>query len=449
MSANQPSTRLLIISLDGVPYSFLRAQLAAGRLPNVARLAREGDLRPAVSVQPPASSVAWTSFVTARNPGKHDVFGFIDRRPGTYELYIPTASDVKAQTIWEWLSRHDRRLACINVPVTYPPKPVKGVLVGDFLAPQLEGATYPPELAPRLAALGYKLDVDPWLAHHDMDRFLAELHAVLAGRQRAALALLREGPWDVFMLHIMETDRLNHFLWRHFEEGQEPYASQFLELYQAVDAVVGEVVEAAGPPPTVLMLSDHGFCAARQAVFVNSWLAEQGWLELECGGQRPQLSHLTAGTRAYALDPARFYLHVRGREPRGTLAPGQEYEQVREELAAALLAWRDPATGAPIIKRVYRREELYRGLYFDHAPDLVAEPHEGYDLRARLGVERIFDPDTPQVGMHTYHDAFWLVWGAQLTDQAMPSVMDGGATVLALLGVSLARDMDGQPRAAL
>lgn len=437
-------TDVLVIGLDGVPYTFLKSQIEAGNLPTLARLASEGELRSALSIQPPVSCAAWASFATARNPAKHDIFGFIDRRPGTYEVYIPNADDIKTQTIWEWLSRHGRRVASINVPVSYPPKPVNGIVVGCFLAPKLEGATYPPALAHRLAASGYKLDADPWLAHQDKNKFFEEVVAVLDARKRIAVELLREEHWDVFQLHIMETDRINHFFWRLWEEGSAPYAERFVEFYRAVDEAVAEVIDAAGDHAAVLLLSDHGFCSAKKAVFLNTWLLEQGWLKLQPSAERPQLANIADGTRAYALDPSRLYVNLRDREPGGTVQMGAEYEQVRLELAEALLAWRDPDDGSPIIRTVYRREELYKGVYFDHAPDLVADPHDGYDLRGRFGVPHVFDPDTPQVGMHTFDNAFWLLYRAQFTSDETPTIVDGGATVLGLAGVDLPRDADGR-----
>lgn len=447
LGGSKPRARVLVVGLDGVPHSFLRAQIDAGKLPTLARLAAEGDLRPAVSVQPPVSCAAWTSFVTSRNPAKHDIFGFLDRKQGTYDVYIPNASDVKVQNLWEWLSRGEGRVASINVPVSYPPKAVNGIVVGCFLAPQLEGATYPPDLAARLSALGYKLDADPWLAHEDRAKFLDEVLAVLDARKRAGVELLSEGGWDVFQLHVMETDRVNHFFWRDWEDGRAPFAERLVEFYQAVDEAVGALVEAAGEGAVVLLLSDHGFCSARKAVFINTWLQEQGWLVLDCGGDRAKLADLTSASRAYALDPARLYINVRGREARGSVAMGEEYEATRGELTEALLSLRDPEDDSAVIKRVYRREDLYRGVYFDHAPDLVAEAHDGYDLRGRLGVPMVFDADTPQVGMHTYDNAFWLLWGAEFVDDSTPSVMDGAATILELLGVEAPRDFDGVPRA--
>jgi predicted AlkP superfamily phosphohydrolase/phosphomutase len=450
MPTDAPSRpRIVVIGLDGVPCSFLRAQFEAGRLPNLARLAAEGEMRPAVSVQPPVSSAAWVSFATSRNPARHDIFGFIDRRPGTYDVYIPDASHIRAQGIWELLGKQDRRVCAINVPGTYPPHPVNGIIVGDFLAPELKGATYPPNLADRLATLGYKIDVDPWIAHKDLDAFVTEAREVLRARTIAALELLGQEPWDLFMGHLMETDRINHFLWRQFEQGDPKWAPLFLDFYAAVDEAVGKIAAAAGGDAVLFILSDHGFGASKKAVFLNTWLEQIGWLAFDGRRDQPRLTDISADSRAYCLDPSRFYINLRSREPGGRVERGDDYEHTRDALTAALLALRDPEDGSPVIRQVFRREDIYRGVYFDHAPDLVADPHDGYDLRGRLGVPKVFDKDVPQTGTHRFDDAFWLLRGARFLKDETPAITDGGATILKLLGLPLARDMDGVPRAKL
>ncbi|MCX7598638.1 MAG: alkaline phosphatase family protein, partial [Armatimonadetes bacterium] len=295
---------------------------------------------------------------------------------------------------------------------------------------------------------GYVLDADPLLAHEDLDSFIDEVFRVFQARVRVASQLLRSEPWDAFMVHIMETDRINHFLWRHFEQGHPTYRGRFLDFYRAVDRAVGQIADTAGDDAALLVLSDHGFSTARAAVFLNTWLAQAGWLRLETQqAARPSLADLSPDSRAYCLDPSRFYLRVAGREPGGFIQLGPDYEEVRDELGEALLSIRDPDGGTPVVRAVYLREELYRGVCFDMAPDLVAEAHDGYDLRGRLGMAHTFDPNQPQTGMHQFRDAFWLLRGAKFADDTTPSITDGGATVLALLNADLPRDADGVPRA--
>lgn len=80
-----------------------------------------------------------------------------------------------------------------------------------------------------------------------------------------------------------------------------------------------------------------------------------------------------ARTRAYALvgNLGGFYVNLKGREPHGIVNEGEEYEQVREELLAALERWVDPDDGRGVVESAYRREALYEGPYLDRIPDVV------------------------------------------------------------------------------
>ena len=100
-----------------------------------------------------------------------------------------------------------------------------------------------------------------------------------------------------------------------------------------------------------------------------------------------------------------MYLNLVGREPRGCVAQA-DYERVREELAAEITEMRDPNSGAPMIEKVLRREEVYDGPYLEEAADLILVPYRGYDLKARLHSESLVSKDA-LVGMHTFDDAFF------------------------------------------
>ena len=107
----------MVIGLDGTPYSLMTRLVNEGRMPNFARILAQGSMCPMASVHPTVSSVAWATFMTGVNPGKHGIFGFVDRRPGSYKTYIPTARNLRSETLWEILSRQGKRVVVINVPV--------------------------------------------------------------------------------------------------------------------------------------------------------------------------------------------------------------------------------------------------------------------------------------------------------------------------------------------
>src|SRR5512145_1177400 len=130
---NKKSGRVFVVSIDGVPYDFMKAHIEKGHFPNFKKLAESGSFRRMNSVQPCISSVAWSSYMTGKNPAKHNIFGFVDKKPGSYDIFVPTSVNMKSDTIWEIMSRAGKRVFVMNVPVTYPPRQVNGIMVGCFL----------------------------------------------------------------------------------------------------------------------------------------------------------------------------------------------------------------------------------------------------------------------------------------------------------------------------
>src|SRR5436190_21333015 len=89
--------RVFVLGIDGVPHSLLTTLSASGKLPYLSKLFAAGTLRPMLSVLPPISSVAWASFMTGTNPGRHNIYGFIDRVPSEWETYIPSSQNMRAE----------------------------------------------------------------------------------------------------------------------------------------------------------------------------------------------------------------------------------------------------------------------------------------------------------------------------------------------------------------
>jgi predicted AlkP superfamily phosphohydrolase/phosphomutase len=435
------SPRVVVIGLDGTPYTFMQHLLREGLAPNFARLLEEGDFARIHSVYPTVSSVAWSTYMTGVNPARHGVFGFVDRKVGTYEMTIPTARSLRAPTLWDIVGQAGKRLIVMNVPVTYPPHPINGLLVGCFLSPSLSKATYPPELLGRLERLGYRLDADPWKARRSKEAALQEVTDVLERRVRAMFDFLDNDPWDFFQCHIMETDRLHHFLWQEMEEGHAAYAPPFFAFYRRVDEMLGQLRSRLDDNTTLVVLSDHGFCTLKKEVYINTWLQERGWLHLE--GAEPKLVDITADSVAYSLDPGRVFLNVAGREPRGCVQPGAPYEALREQIAAAALELRDPDDGTPIVAQVLRREEIYHGPLIEQAADLILVPTVGYDLKGALGKDTLTFKGTELVGTHTYDDAMLYIQGQRIVPGSW-GIVDVMPTVLQLMDVPIPEGLDGQ-----
>ena len=432
--------KVVVFGPDGTPLSLIKRLIDKGELPNFARIFGDGSVRPMTSAIPAVSSVAWSSFMTGKNPGKHGIFGFVDRVPDSYDTYIPNSRAMRSETLWEVLSRHGRRVVVMNVPVTYPPREVNGILVAGFLSPRLEKATYPAPIGEQLKSMGYRLDVDPWQARKDKDKFLEDLYYTLDKREEAMVHFMETEDCDFLMLQIMETDRLHHFLWEEMEAGDEKYAPAFLKLYQQMDGLLGRLYDRLADDTTLIVMSDHGFTTMKKEVYVNRWLQDNGWLSFTKNPPE-SLMDIHPDSKVYSLDPGRLFINLRGREPQGSVEPGQEYEALRKEIADSLSDLSDPVSGEPLIERVYRREEIYSGECYPQAPDLVAMPHRGYDLKGSVKKDVLTEKGVIN-GTHTYDDAMLYVQGHDV-EKPEVAIVDVMPTILHLMGVSIPDDVDG------
>ena len=116
--------------------------------------------------------------------------------------------------------------------------------------------------------------------------------------------------------------------------------------------------------------------------------------------------------------PGRIYLNLQGREERGNVKTS-DYFNVRNSIKEKLLNLRHPDSDELIIKKVMFREEIYCGDYVKTAPDIIAHPNNGYDLKASLDGEQIFTR-SPLTGMHTYEDA--MIAGIGIDVSAVNSI---------------------------
>ena len=152
--------RVFILGLDGTPYGLMQDLFSRGILKNLSEIAQKGCFQQMSTTIPDVSSVAWTSFMTGVNPGRHGIFGFMDVKPGTYSTFFPNTTHVRSPSIWQLIAKEEKKSVIVNMPSTYPAQEINGALIAGFVAIDLERATYPKKLVPWLKETGYMLDVD-------------------------------------------------------------------------------------------------------------------------------------------------------------------------------------------------------------------------------------------------------------------------------------------------
>jgi len=316
-------TKLLIIGLDGATFDLIKPWAAEGKLPTLARLMHDGVIGDLESTLPPVTSPAWPTFMTGKNPGKHGVFDFIRPRAGSFDMV--NASQIRGKLLWEILSDAGFSVGVLNVPITYPPRPVNGYMVPGLLSPDQGKTVYPPDvLKPYEAELGkYRLTPNVQYKPGNEDEFIADLHDLIDTQLRYALRLMQDHPTDVLMLHFLATDNGSHALWRFMDRTHprydpalaEKYGDALLKVYQHLDDALAQIKSAtpalhpqhgasvSDQQSAIIVMSDHGFGPLHRTINLNILFIEQGLMHL-----KPRfLTQLRWWAFRHGLTPASVY----------------------------------------------------------------------------------------------------------------------------------------------
>lgn len=259
-------------------------------------------------------------------------------------------------------------------------------------------------------------------------------------------------------------DQTSHMMWRtmdlqhpaHLPED-DPAANVIRDTYRLTDEAVGKILDAVGDDGTLILVSDHGFAPWYREVHLNTWLKDNGYLTVTDPnnyGEGEFLSEVNFWkTKAYAIGINSLYINLRGREGKGIVNNGPQKEALEAELIEKLEAAVDPESGKRVIRKVYRREDVYHGPYVDTAPDLIIGYDWGYrgsDQSAKGQVVRgPFVADNMKKWSGDHCVAYDLVPGVILSNKKItkpdPALVDVAPSVLKAMGVPIPSDMVGKP----
>ena len=396
--------RVAFIGIDGVPHSLIAENPDV--FENITAIAEQGSSGAIRSIIPPESSACWPSITTGKNPGSTGVYGFQERKIGSHEMYIPMGKNVKSKRIWEWVTETGKKATVMNVPVTYPPEKRTQRMVSGFLSTSVESAANPQELKEYLMSIGYRIDVDSKLGHEeDKTAFLQDALFTLKKRFESFEHFIEKDDWDLFFGVFMTTDRVNHFLYGDYQQKGR-YFKEFLEFYRILDGYIGQLKELLADDTTMIIASDHGFTELKYEFHANEWLRRAGWIDYRKNGKNG-LENVSSESMGYSLIPGRFYINLEDRELDGNVKL-EDYENVREELREMLLGIEGPE-GGKVMKSVEVNEDIFEGDQMEIAPDLVALPNDGFDLKAGFGEKKDVFGKGPRNGMHTFENASLII----------------------------------------
>jgi predicted AlkP superfamily phosphohydrolase/phosphomutase len=454
--------KLLVIGLDCATPQLVFDEWKDD-LPTIGRIMDEGTYRPLFSTIPPITVPAWMSMMTSKDGGQLGMYGFRNRKSHDYEaLYTVNASNVKHKTIWNYLSRNRLSSLIFGIPLTYPPKPLNGVMVSSFLTPDKSVQfTYPDEVKAELDAAAegdYIIDVKNFRTDNK-DWLLDQIYVMTRRRFKAFRHFYAEGDFDFAMVVEMGIDRIHHGFWRYmakdhrlYEPGNK-YENAIHDYYVHLDEEVAKTLELADDDTEVMIVSDHGAKTMVGAICINEWLQREGYLTLK--EQPKERTRLTpdmidwSKTKAWGEGGyySRIFMNVKGREPQGTI-PADEYQEFRDVLLDKLEHIEDE-DGNCIGTIVFRPQDIYAEIV-NIPPDLIVHLG-GLDWRSAgsvgLGAVHLYENDTgPDDANHAQEGIF--ITSMKLEEpvaQKNPySIFDIAPTVLDYFGIDIPEDMIGE-----
>ncbi len=306
--------RILVLGFDGLDPEAVDLLLSEGKLPNFAKLRREGAYGRLKTFKPTLSPILWTTIATGKTPDQHGIGHFVarDRMNGRDQ---PVTSDMrKVKALWNLFSEAGRQVGVLGWWATYPPETVHGFIASDRLAWHFlfaqgfekaggaaaqgavgasaasgasggMGATYPPELEARLrpkltrpdqigsTELAPYVDVTaadlerPFDLEDDLQHFRWVL-ATMRSYRDAGLELWRSERPELMMVYFEGTDSTAHLFGHLFRARglagelaaqQKAFGHAVESVYEAADRILGDFLAALDRDTTLVVLSDHGF----------------------------------------------------------------------------------------------------------------------------------------------------------------------------------------------
>ena len=492
--------KVCIISLDGATWNILDYLLDRDYMPNFQSFINRGCKGVLKSTIPPISPVAWASFQTGVNPDKHGIFAFrhLEWNEGVPQLRLMNASQIRVNTLWDYLSTVDKKSIVINMPMTYPPSPTDGIIVSGLLTPDTDSKfTYPdslkkellkviPNYAPPQSAREQKVPKG------DIEGFVNNMKEIVEMRKKAALYLAQQYPWDVFMIHFQVTDHIQHPLWHCLDSGHPSFEpknfDKVVTIYEKLDQAIGELLKVFPDECMTIVLSDHGFQRCEQYLYANTLLVDQDLLFPKT--INPQtISPLRMGIQFLKASAIRFlkaldifklrsYFIKNDSRTHGhgklltcydwessealcffghtfglikVLGDQDTIEKNKAKIINQLRSLRDIEPYKSFIDEVVDADLIYQGPYKNNGPDLLLRPNKGvfvsgsFDKEEEI-IRQVKPGEDYETGMHN-EDGIFVIAGPEIgvgQTGLEANIIDILPTVLYCLGVPIPRYVDGK-----
>ena len=230
----------------------------------------------------------------------------------------------------------------------------------------------------------------------DEDTYLDDAAYQAKWMGNATKFLFSRDKWDLYMTQWHGIDNTQHAFLR-FDKSvlteQEAHICDktVLRTYEIADELVGDIMQATknsqDPDVCTIVLSDHGHVMGKRRFFINSYLYQRGFIKLKRDSASNKMTVDWENTSAFSQGMVHVYVNLKGRDPHGSVKPGNEYNDTVRNLIDALYDAKDPKTGTrPIALALSNQEAEFIGLSGERAGDVVFATNPVYagDNRLKL-----------------------------------------------------------------
>ncbi|MBS3072629.1 alkaline phosphatase family protein [Candidatus Pacearchaeota archaeon] len=373
--------KVFLFGIDGAPPELIFDKWRED-LPNINSLMKRGSYAKLNSTIPPITIGAWNSMISGKDLSEIGVFSYTYKNKDG-KSQIVNSSLIKTKLLWDYLGNNGKKTIALYVPLSYPVKQINGIMVSDFLTPSIDGnCAYPAHIKDKIKAFANPeifFDVALGIAKHkgmEVEDLIKKTYQMTDMQLRLVKDLLVNEEWDFFMTVMIGSDRLQHMLWRHFDEEHRrfipnsPYKDALKNYYKYLDKELGEIIKLLDEETTIIITSDHGMIKQEGKININNWLIQEGYLVLKPEVNKNEKAvfsnSLVDMEKSVAWGGGSYHARIYINREK----VGQNYEKIRDEIYEKLKEIPDDK-GNQLNTDIYKKEDIY--LNYDHpeCPDLT------------------------------------------------------------------------------
>lgn len=451
--------KVLVIGIDALCWEVIDKPLKDGKLPNLKKLINSGSYGVLKSVVPPNTIPAWPCIITGKSPGKLNLYDyfFID---GKNRTSVVSSDVIKNKTLFDIFSDYGKKVVVFNVPCTYPPWEVNGVLVSGFMAPDNNtihsNYNFSEEVRNKyITALGVKdIKRSTFKNLEDMEIYRTKLFIDTVLEQNAEFA----------MIVYRSTDPVQHLFFND--------KAKLEEYFSIIDCLIGNLISKFSQS-NIIIISDHGMTGIKKLFQINNWLEQEGYLKYKSYSRiiseesivkffsKLHLIKLVQKVAQFidlrVIQMLARKIHKTGKEVDYeksaayylgsyfiNINKNRDYNSIITEIKTKLMKLKDGDEN--IIEAVYYKEELYN-TNKDDAPDIIFVP-KGYNympVNTTYTQEILCPPYFKESSSSHSSEGLIVTTGPDMLNnkKIFASILDLVPSCLKLMGVPVPSDIDG------